>query len=246
MIFKNIDVEEALRKEREKLTPKPEERLLSEARNILNRAARGEYRILRNVKQSKAANPTTVIAGKLNEDNIFSLAEIHSICSRYRLRFLSSKHFKGELPYEAISKIKAFEKAHSTTLKEFKIIAPARLFRLSDRYEDPVLMIPLGEGKYYLIHKWGKDLAWYRSALYYPFRSYRALTATAILLSGVLAAIIPSGWLVRHEMLMPYIGYYRLLFFVTCFVWVAVIAIYYGLVAHKDFSESEWDSEYFN
>ena len=37
-------------------------------------------------------------------------------------------------------------------------MAPSKLFEL-ENYDDPLLFASLGDGYYYLIHKWGNDLS---------------------------------------------------------------------------------------
>ncbi|CAN0604076.1 unnamed protein product, partial [Ectocarpus sp. 12 AP-2014] len=97
----------------------------------------------------------------LNSDKIYHTKEIKQICIDYRLRFLDTKYFKGTIPAEGLSKIKALEKEHDTEIKGFKIIAPSKLFKLEDK-DDPLLFAPIGNGYYYLIHQWGNDLQPFR------------------------------------------------------------------------------------
>ena len=47
----------------------------------------------------------------LNSDKIYHTKEIKQICIDYRLRFLDTKYFKGTIPAEGLSKIKALEDA---------------------------------------------------------------------------------------------------------------------------------------
>ena len=53
-----------------------------------------------------------------NCENIFSISEIRNICTRYRLRFLETKHLRYPLPYEAFIKIKEFEKGYRINEKK--------------------------------------------------------------------------------------------------------------------------------
>jgi len=56
---------------------------------------------------------------KLNNENIFHINTIKSTCIDYRLRFLDIKYFKGEIPLEAIEKIKQMEIDHNKKLNSF-------------------------------------------------------------------------------------------------------------------------------
>ena len=80
---------------------------------------------------------------KLKKENIFHINTIKSTCIDYRLRFLDMKYFKGEIPLEAIEKIKQMEIDHNKKLNSFKIMAPSIMFRLK-KTDDPLLFIPIG------------------------------------------------------------------------------------------------------
>ena len=84
----------------------------------------------------------------LETDKIYHIDQIKQICIDYRLRFLDSKYFKGEIPAAGISKIKALEKSHKIDIEGFKIIAPSKLFRLEDK-DDPLLFAPIGNNYFY-------------------------------------------------------------------------------------------------
>ena len=110
----------------------------------------------------------------LDTDKIYHIDQIKEICIDYRLRFLDSKFFKGEIPQEGISRIKALEKAHNIEIKGFKIIAPSKLFRLEDK-DDPLLFAPIGNQYFYLIHRWGNDLHPLRKA--FLFQTFKNIIA---------------------------------------------------------------------
>ena len=110
----------------------------------------------------------------LSTKNIYHINTIEKICVDYRLRFLDSNYFKGDVPYEAILKIKTLEKEHNIALSGFKIIAPSKLFRLKNA-DDPLLFAPIGNGYYYLIHKWGNDMSPFRKLAMWPFKTFENL-----------------------------------------------------------------------
>ena len=97
-------------------------------------------------------------------DKVFHIDSIEKLCIKYRLRFLDTHLFKGDYPNELYSIIPELEATHETKLENFKIMAPSKLFRLKTK-EDPLLFVPIGNGYYYLIHKWGNDLKTYRNKL---------------------------------------------------------------------------------
>ena len=100
---------------------------------------------------------------QLETQRIFHLNQIRKVCIDYRLRFLDLKYFKGNIPKEGINKITQLEKEHQTSLEGFKIMAPSVLFRLK-KTDDPLLFVPLGNNYFYLVHKWGNDLSFFRKA----------------------------------------------------------------------------------
>ena len=109
------------------------------------------------IKGISSTNQNNFNFDLLETDKIYHVQQIKDICIDYRLRFLDSSFFKNDIPEEAISKIKNFEKNHNTTLDGFKIMAPSKLFQLKN-YDDPLLFAPIGNDYYYLIHKWGNDI----------------------------------------------------------------------------------------
>ena len=175
----------------------------------------------------------------LETDRIFHLKDIKAICIIYRLRFLPSNLFKAEIPFEAMSKIKQLEKTHETTLSGFKIMAPSKSFRLKN-YDDPLLFAPIGNGYYYLIHKWGNDLNKFRKWMMMPFRNFETLLVATFLFSLILTAIVPNT------------GHYEstpstfLILFLFMFKSVIGVIIYFAFAKGKNFNSAIWNSRYSN
>jgi hypothetical protein len=235
-MFTPVNILEKLREE-ELSSP------LDAAQKILAAENNKDNEILSRIRTStgKSVSEETINA------EVFSLNTIQKICEDYRLRFLPSKYYKGEIPYEALIRIKEIERTNGTPIKDFMMIAPADLFDLKDEYEDPVLLAPLGDGKFLFIHKWGSDLKWYRKLLYFPIRNFETYLVTLLTLTLMLTFIIPSSWLVRDAGLYNDSAfYYRMMFFGSCITWLFVISFYYGFVSRKNFSRSDWDNVYFN
>lgn len=176
----------------------------------------------------------------LKGDNIYHLSDIERICIDYRLRFLNSALFKGELPYEAISKIKHLEKTHETSLKGFKIMAPAKVFKLKNA-DDPLLFAPIGNQYYYLIHSWGRDLHPLRKLMMWPFRNLENFIGFVLLISLILTAMVPEGLFSREQTTSEFFMIY---FFMI--KWVGGISIFYGVKLGKNFSSSIWRSKFYN
>ena len=116
-------------------------------------------------------------------NRVYSSQDIKDLCIKYRLRFLPSRYFNGNIGSEVLSKMKAFEDSELFRLKikegkeygpsskdnlvsswsidhgKYYIVAPEESFKLSDRPKDPLLFCYAGNGMWYLVCKWGNDLS---------------------------------------------------------------------------------------
>lgn len=176
----------------------------------------------------------------LETDRIFHIEQIRKICVDYRFRFLDSSLFKGDIPEEGISEIRDLEKNHNITLEGFKIAAPSKLFKLKN-YDDPLLFAPIGNGYYYLIHKWGNDLSFWRKWMVFPLKSLEHFAIALIVLSLLVTPLVPvhlpdnaGGNALRVA---------SFLFILKSFVG---IAIYYCFWQGKSFNEDIWKSKFYN
>ena len=128
----------------------------------------------------------------LEQDRIFHIDNIKKTCIDFRLRFLDSRYFKNKIPQAAFDEINRLNTLHDTRLGNFKIMAPSKLFNLEDT-DDPLLFAPIGNGYYYLIHKWGKDLHPFRKLMMWPFKSIANLFVLILLMSWVATQLTPIG-----------------------------------------------------
>ena len=178
---------------------------------------------------------------KIKSDRLFHIDAIKKICIDYRLRFLDFDYFKGNVPDEAYSRLKEF-KINQPNL-DFKIMmmAPSKLFEL-ENYDDPLMFVSLGNDYYYLIHKWGNDMSYFRKILMWPFKNFYNILVFICSISVFLTAIIPDG-------LFFYKNNPTVEFFVTfLFILKSVIAIfiYYGFSLGKNFNENIWNRKFYN
>jgi len=176
----------------------------------------------------------------LETKHIFQIEDIKNLCITYRLRFLDSHYFKGDFPEEAISEIRSLENKHNITLKNFKIIAPAKLLKLENA-DDPLLFAPMGNDYFYLIHKWGNDLHPFRKLQMWPYKSFDNLVFTVFLLSILLTAIAPMHWFSKNPGIAEYL-------FLGIFIFKAVagMVLFYGFSKGKNFNGAIWNSKYYN
>ncbi|MDX1314271.1 MAG: hypothetical protein R3356_02110 [Eudoraea sp.] len=217
-----------------------EEKLLSEVYELLKQDQDNENRITANISGSASRPANEFNFDLLETENIFHIDQIKKICIDYRLRFLDTKYFKGQIPQEAISRIKNLEKEHDTEIKGYKIIAPSKLFKLEDK-DDPLLFAPIGNGYYYLIHKWGNDLHPLRKALVWPFKNIINLSALVVLISYLATLLVPEGLFSKSSSTAEF---WIIFFFM--FKSVAAVVIFYGFALGKNFNPAIWNSKYFN
>ena len=215
--------------------------LMEQVHKIFEEESLKEENILQNIhSDSEEFDSNDLIFDLLETEKIFHLADIERMCIDYRLRFLNTNLFKGDLPYEAISKIKHLEKIHQTELKGFKIMAPAKLFKLKNA-DDPLLFAPIGNEYYYLIHSWGRDLHPFRKLMMWPFRHLENFIFFLLAVSLFLTFLVPDGLFSKKPTNSEFIMVY---FFM--FKWVAGLAIFYGFKMGKNFSSAIWRSKFYN
>lgn len=218
-----------------------ENQLLEEVLHILEIEQTKDDLILKKLKDEMDESDCNSLKFEFLESaKIFHLSDIERICIDYRLRFLNSSYFKAELPYEAITKIKCLEKIHITKLSGFKIMAPAKLFKLENA-DDPLLFVPIGNQYYYLIHTWGKDLHPFRKLLMWPFKQLENFIVLLLLVSLIFTGLIPKGMFSYEQTTAEFFMIY---FFM--FKWVAGMALFFGFKKGKNFSEAIWRSKFYN
>ncbi len=217
-----------------------EEHLLQEVKEIFEKEQAKEDLILKKLIEGAEADSNLFKFDLLETSKIYHLTDIEKICIDYRLRFLNSNYFKAELPFEAISKIKHLEKIHETKLEGFKIMAPAKLFKLENA-DDPLLFAPVGNQYYYLIHSWGKDLHPFRKLLMWPFKQLENFMVLLLVISLIITALIPQGMFSQKGTIAEFI-----MIFFFMFKWVAGLALFFGFKKGKNFSEAIWRSKFYN
>ncbi|NBT89049.1 MAG: hypothetical protein EBT51_12245 [Flavobacteriaceae bacterium] len=232
------NVEDRLKKHRSREISESD--LLAEIKNIFDQGDRKDASIISQLQSSSGRDHNALDLDLLDTDRIFHVNHIKAICIDYRLRFLDSKLFKGSVPYEAAIKIKELEKEHKTVIEGFKIMAPSKLFKLENA-DDPLLFAPIGNGYYYLIHKWGNDLSPYRKLAVLPFKSFENLMILTALVSFFASFLVPKGLLSIETS-----GVQFLLTFLFMFKSVAAVVLYYSFAAGKNFNSVIWDSKYSN
>ncbi len=238
-MFSRTNIEDQLKKVRNKQVS--EQDILSQVQAILAEEDRKEDAIMLRMKSPQKPTPRNHFDLDLLEtDRIYHVDQIREICVDYRLRFLDTKYFKNDIPQEALIEIKRLEKEHDITVRGYKIVAPSKMFKLENA-DDPLLFAPIGNGYFYLIHKWGSDLNPFRKTWAWSFKSFENLIFTTVLVSLLAAYLVPKGIFSKDTSGVQFV----LIFFFT-FKSIASMVLYYSFAAGKNFNTAIWNSKYFN
>lgn len=232
----DLNLQNTLRKDRDKHISSEDLKDMIQA--IFDQKEAAKSRVISTLETPNNSYVNTLTFDALDFDKIFHIDSIKKLCINYRLRFLDTHLFKGEYPKELYSIIPNLENDHKIQLKDFKIMAPSKLFRLKTK-EDPLLFVPIGNGYYYLVHKWGDDLKSYRKILVWPFKNINTLIFTSIILS-LLSTAIGSAFFNDFsdtQLLVIFIFNIKTFVFVT---------FYLLFMMRKNFNESIWNSKYKN
>ncbi len=181
----------------------------------------------------------------LEQRRIFSNEAIRRTCIKYRLRFLPAGRFKGPVPHQAIAAVRQLEQWAGRPVKGFMILAPAGRFKLCDCDADPILFVPLANGQFYMVHRWGRDMHPLRAVWGWPVRSLWHVVACAFTLALLLGALAPTTWL-TPEPGAPWWGLYRFgAIFCACML-VGAACSFGWLAFFGQTSREAWNSNTFN
>jgi hypothetical protein len=238
MLWKTKTLTEALLHDRQKTMS--EDAVINAVKSILAQADEERQIIKDALDTNNPSDSNAFVFDLLESDKIFHVSQIKNICIAYRLRFLGSHLFKSKVPEEAVSKIKSLEKSHNTAFTGFMIVAPSKQFHL-ESYDDPLLFAPIGNGYYYLIHKWGNDLSRFRKIAILPLRDFGNLLGFLAIASIIFAGVITKLLFTGTDT-----DVFLLIAFLFTFKSFCGIALYYCFWKGKNFNASIWDSPYYN
>lgn len=219
-----------------------EQEILANVQEILKREENSEKEILRRISEGEAEGEISndFDFDLLESGRIFHLSQIRKICIDYRLRFLDTRYFKEELPQEALLAVKELEKLHKSTLRGFRMVAPAKYFKLENA-DDPMLFAPLGNDYYYLIHKWGTDMHPLRRLMMWPLRNIENLIIFSFFFSFLLSFGVREIFFSAFREDSQF-----LVIFLYTFKSVVALIFFYGISLGKNFSSGNWNSRFFN
>ena len=176
----------------------------------------------------------------LEQNRIYHIASIKSICVDYRLRFVDLKFYKEEIPSSAKDAIKKIEAVHQTHLHSFKILASAEVLHLKN-YDDPILFVPIGNDYYYKIYRWGNDLSFFRKIKSYPMKNLGSMFTTLLLVS-----LITTLFICLFNSEKANTKAFQIITFLFTFKSYVAIVLYYCVWKGRNISTMNWNSHYFN
>lgn len=199
------------------------------------------FELIKSKKISKIKIDLDYNPDKIDSNRLFHVDQIRKICIDYRLRFLDFNFFKGGVPDEAYTKLKEFELNHPDLDLNIKMMAPTKLFQL-ENYDDPLMFVSLGNNYYYLIHKWGNDMSYFRKMFMWPFKNFYNILIYIAIISLLFTTFVPDGIFFYKN--NPEIQFFVVFLFM--FKSLAAIFIYFGFAMGKNFNENIWNSKFYN
>lgn len=236
-MFKTIDLQNQLIKLQVK-SLRNGQSLVEEANRVLKKDLFTEDKILENLKQYNKSNEL-ISEEDVDANAIFSIRDIKQLCIDNRLKFLESKYFKQEIPYEAILKIKALNKKHCKEIKYFKILASPISFTASID-EQCFLFAKTDFDNYFLIHKWGKPFKWNRQLKYWHLRKFENLFLTILFVTSIITLSLPTN-LITLDHSAHYWSGYRAAAFFHLLIFNTGVTAYITFAFGKNFNSSIWN-----
>jgi hypothetical protein len=199
------------------------------------------FELIKSKRVSKIKIDLDYNPDKIDSNRLFHVDQIRKICIDYRLRFLDFNFFKGGVPDEAYTKLKEFELNHPDLDLNIKMMAPTKLFQL-ENYDDPLMFVSLGNNYYYMIHKWGNDMSYFRKLFMWPYKNIYNILIYIAIISLLFTSFVPDGIFFYKN--NPEIQFFVVFLFM--FKSLAAIFIYFGFAMGKNFNENIWNSKFYN
>lgn len=214
-------------------------RVVGEVKHILDNELLREANILKHLGRYEALS-TVLQDDRIDAIRIFSREEIRQIAVNWRLKFLTSKLYRPEIPYEAVLMIKDLNREFGKELSSFFILSVPEAFREKVCEEEALLFSETSAGNYYLIHRWGKALAPRRRWLYWPMRCFENLFITVLFVTLCMVLSLPT-WLITLDHKAEYWSGYRAAAFFHLLIFNMGVTTYFTFAFAKNFSATIWD-----
>jgi len=232
-----LNIEDILRSEKQRTSA--EDKLLSEANKVLVAGRLAEKNILENLKFYKSSFEF-LDEEEMPAEKIFTTKQIRATAIKLHLRFLPSQAFEGEIPYEAVLKVKDLNATYKKELKHFKILSTKNFF--GNNFPDQAMLF--GQtlyGNYYHIHTWGNAFKSNRRFFSFPLRNFECFAVVLLLFTLIEALIIPGKYL-STDTRATYFSMYRAAAYFHMLILNLGLLIFLMFGFHANFSENNWDS----
>ncbi len=224
----------------EKRRTSKEEQLLAEAKKLLIQGRLSDKNVLDNLKFYNTSfeflDEEEILTNKL-----FTKVQLISACKKLHLRCLPSQAFEGEVPYEAVLKIKELNTKYGKDLKHFKILSTKDFFSEPNSKHQALLFAQTLYGNYYHIHTWGEPLGNWRKLKYFVLRNFGSLAAVLMFFTLIECLIIPDRYL-STDTRATYFSMYRAAAYFHLLILNTGLTVFLIFAFHLSFSENNWDS----
>jgi hypothetical protein len=231
------NLQQLLEDERKELSK--QDALLQEAERILIKSRLSEKNILNNLKFYNSSFEF-LDEDEIEQEKIFTQAQIKNLSKKLRLRFLPSQHSASDIPYEAILKIKELNKTYRKDLKHFKIVSTAKFFTTANENVPAMLFAQTLYGNYYLVHTWGKSFNKWRSVKFFALRNFESLFTSLFLFTLAETLLMPNH-LLTTDTRAGYFSLYRMACVFHLLILNAAFTVFGLFSTHLNFSESTWN-----
>ncbi|WP_424493981.1 hypothetical protein [Salinimicrobium sp. GXAS 041] len=239
MLIEKVDLRQKLKAFREREIS--EAAILEQVKSLLKKDSEEKNsELLQRIRNEASADENPFNLDLLTSGRIFHISHIKYICITYRLRFLETRYFKAPIPEEACNEIREIERIHDLTLKGFKIVAPSKSFQLENA-DDPILFAPIGNGYYYLIHKWGNDLTPFRKLMVWPLKNMENLMIFTLIFSLATTFVLRALFFSQYQESAQFI-----MLFLFTFKSMVALLVFSGVALGKNFNTGIWNSKYYN
>ncbi|MDX2173829.1 MAG: hypothetical protein SFY56_11970 [Bacteroidota bacterium] len=218
--------------------------LLNEAYSILNKEfGKNNTNFFVKYLADKNHISSGIITKTLDYRKKFAKHDIKRVCINYRLRFLDSKHYITEIPYEAHIKCSAFEIEFGNPIS-FKILTETRNFKSRYPKSQHLIFADLGNDLYYYITKWGTPYSNFRKLKALPYRNLELLIISVLILALIITAITPTS-ILTTDTTVGYFSMVRIAYYFWSVIFLSALFTYYVVGIRKSLNNTEWDSTSF-
>ena len=236
-MFQDIDIQKELLELRHKNAHEGNH-LIFEARRILKKDLFSDEKILQNLG---AYNRSADVLDEedLEKSRVFTLSEIKTLCTTYRLKFLDTNNYQPEFPFEAVMKVRGLNEAFRKNIKHLMLLGSNESFRKNSGKEC-VLFAKTNYDNYYLVHRWGTSFKWGRRLSSWPLRSFENLFFTVALITLVITIALPTT-LISLDERIGYFSGFRIAAFFHLLIFNTGVTAYITFTFNKNFSSVIWD-----